>query len=109
MSSTKLLGVMVDCSLSWSHHINYIILKMGRAISVVRKCCSSVTRPLLRQIVQSLVLCHLDYCSTVWSSAASGDLSKIQVVQNKAARLVLNCPLRNVSRMHACLPLLAYS
>ena len=56
------------------------------------------------QIVQSLVLCHLDYCSTVWSSAASGDLRRLQVVQNRAARLVLNRPLRaNVDHMHACL------
>ena len=77
---------------------------MGRAVGVVRKCCSFVPRPLLRQIVQSLVLCHLDYCSTVWSSAASGDMRKLQVVQNRAARLILNCPLRaNVSGMHACL------
>ena len=95
---------MVDCSLSWSRHINYIVSKMGRAIGIARKVCSFVARPLLRQIVQSLVLCHLDYCSTVWSSAASGDLRKLQVVQNRAARLVLGCPLRsNVSRMHACL------
>ena len=40
----------------------------------------------------------------VWSSAASGDLKKLQVVQNRAARLVLGCSLRsNVNRMHACL------
>ena len=104
VESAKLLGVMVDCTLSWSHHINYIILKMGRAIGTSRKCASFVARPLLCQIVQSIVLCHLDYCSMVWSSAASGDLKKLQVVQNRAARLVLGCSLRsNVSRMHTCL------
>ena len=55
-------------------------------------------------VVKSLVLCHLDYCSTVWSSASSGELRKLQVVQNRAARLVLGCPLRaNVSGMHTIL------
>ena len=104
VESTKLLGVMLDCTLSWSKHIDYILLKMGRAIGVSRKCASFVARPLLRRIVQSLVLCHLDYCSMVWSSANSGDLRKLQVVQNRAARLVLGCsPRSNVSRMHACL------
>ena len=29
VESAKLLGVMVDCSLSWSNHINYIVLKWG--------------------------------------------------------------------------------
>lgn len=63
-------------------------------------CCS----PILCQIVQSLVLCHLNYCSMVWSSAACGELRKFQVVQNRAARLVLGCSFRsNVNRMHDCL------
>lgn len=39
-------------------------------------------------VVQSLVLSHLDYCPVVWSGAAKKPLSKLQVVQNKAARLV---------------------
>ena len=85
VESIKLLGVMVDCSLTWSSHIDLIVLKMGRAIRSARRCCLSVSRPLLRQIVQSLVLCHLDYCSTVWSSANCGELRKLQVVQNRAA------------------------
>ena len=101
VESVKLLGVMVDCSLTWSSHISSIILKMGRAIGAVRRCCSIVSLPLLRQIVQSLVLCHLDYCSPVWSSANYGDLRKLQVVQNRAARLVLGCPMRtNITLMH---------
>ena len=92
---------MVDSSLTWSSHINSIVMKMGRAIGSARRCCSTVSRPLLRQIVQSLVLCHLDYCSTVWSSANCGELRKLQVVQNRAARLVLGCSMRaSVTMMH---------
>ena len=95
---------MVDSTLTWSSHINSVVSKMGRAIGTVRRCCSSVTRPLLRQIVQSLVLCHLDYCSAVWSSANGGELKKLQVVQNRAARLVLGCSMRtNVATMHESL------
>lgn len=60
VESAKLLGVMLDCTLSWSHHINYIVTKMGRAVGISRKCASLVARPLLCQIVQSLVLCHLN-------------------------------------------------
>lgn len=85
VESTKLLGVMVDSTLTWSSHINTVVSKMGRAIGTVRRCCSSVSRPLLRQIVQSLVLCHLNYCSTVWSSTNSGELKKLQVVQNSCS------------------------
>lgn len=90
------------CTLSWSHHIHYIALEMGRAIGISRK--SFVARPFLRQIVQSLVLSHLDYCSMAWSSTVTGDLRKLLVVQNRVVQLVLGCSLRsNVSHMHACL------
>ena len=95
---------MVDSTLTWTNHITSVVSKMGRAIGTVRRCCASVSRPLLRQIVQSLVLCHLDYCSTVWSSANSGELKKLQVAQNRAARLVLGCSMRtNVAVMHESL------
>ena len=104
VETTKLLGVTVNSTLSWSGHIDSIVMKMGRAIGAVRKCCSIVSHTILRQIVQCLVLCHLDYCSNVWASAGSGERRKLQVVQNRAARLVLGCPKSmNVGRMHACL------
>ena len=101
VEDVKLLGVTLDGALSWSKHISSVVLKMGRAVGMARKCYSLVDHSLLRQIVQSLVLCHLDYCSMVWAPAADGEIRRLQVVQNKAARLVLGCSLRsNVNRMH---------
>ena len=47
------------------------------------------------QVLQALVLSHLDYCPVVWSNAAKKDLSKLQMVQNKAARLALKCNIRS--------------
>lgn len=56
------------------------------------------------RVVCTLVLCHLDYCSVVWSAASSSHLKKLQVAQNKAARLVLGCSSRtSVAEMHECL------
>ncbi len=40
----------------------------------------------------------------VWSSASSKDLEKLQLVQNRAARLTLNCNRRvNIMKMHKIL------
>lgn len=51
-----------------------------------------------------MVLTFLDYCPVVWSSASSKDLEKLQLVQNRATRLTLNCSRRaNIIRMHKTL------
>ena len=35
VEETKLLGVTMDCKLSWSKHINTSIAKMGRSLSII--------------------------------------------------------------------------
>ncbi|CDQ80817.1 unnamed protein product [Oncorhynchus mykiss] len=54
--------------------------------------------------LQVLVLSNLDYCPVVWSSAARKDLVKLQLPQNGAAHLALNCNQRaDKNTMHASL------
>ena len=98
---TKILGVTLDCKLSWSKHIDAKVAKMGRSLSII-KCCSAFLRILLtRQVLQALVLPHLDYCSVVWSRATKSDLGKLQLAQNRAARLALKSTQRTkINDMH---------
>ena len=81
---TKLLGVKLDCKLSWSKHTDTTVAKMGRSMSIIR-CCSAFLTTLSTR--QALVLSHLDNCPVVWSLATKRDL---QLSQNRAARLALN-------------------
>lgn len=96
----KLLGVTLDCTLSWSRHIEELVKKMGRNISVVKRCYSFLNPYLTKHVLQTLVLLHLDYCSVVWSGTTKKNLGKLQRVQNRAARLALCCTIRaNVNKM----------
>ncbi len=100
VTHVKLLGVMLDNTLSWSKHIDNIV-SVGKGIAVARKCSAFIPSSLLKDVVQSLVLSHLEYCPMVWSSALEKHLKKLQMVQNRAARLVLLYQFRaNVSDMH---------
>ena len=101
VNQTKLLGITLDSQLSWSVQIDSIVAKMGKGIAMARKCVAYTSPPILNQVVQSLILSHLDYCPVIWSSASKKELNKLQLVQNRAARLVLQCSNRtNVSLMH---------
>ena len=101
VTNVKLLGVKLDNLLSWSDQIDHIVSKMGRGIAISRKCSAYVSSSVMNDVVRSLVLSHLDYCPVIWSSAAEKHLKKLQIAQNRAARLVLNCSFRtNVGWMH---------
>lgn len=50
-----------------------------------------MTPSTVKLALQSLVLSRLDYCPTIWSGAAKQDLDKLQLTQNRAARLALRC------------------
>ncbi len=55
----------------------------------------------MREVIQMLVLSHIDHGPAVWSSASAGNLKQLQVIQNKAPRMVLHCGLQsNVVAMH---------
>ena len=97
---TKLHGVNLDCKLSRSKHIDTRVAKMGRCLSIIKRC-SALTTLSTRQVLQALVLSHLDYCSVVWSGATKRDLGKFQLAQNRAGRLALKCTWRDdMNYMH---------
>ena len=55
----------------------------------------------MKTLVESIVLCHLDYCTIVWPTTQKTNLNKFQVAQNKVARLVLNCSFSSsIGEMH---------
>ena len=101
VQKTKLLGIIVDSNLSWAQHIGKVVVKMGRGLSVIRRCSHFLPKNIMGNVIKTIVLAHLDYCSEVWSGAAMSHIKKLQIAQNKAARCLLRCSYRsNVKIMH---------
>ena len=74
---------------------------MGRSLSI--KWCSAFLTLSTRQVLQALVLSHLDYYSVMWSGATKNYFfgSDWQLAQNRAAQLALGCTQRaNINNMH---------
>ena len=44
-------------------------------MSMIRRCSTFLTALSTRQVLQALVLSHLDYCSVVWSGATKRDFA----------------------------------
>ena len=57
---TKLLGVILDCKLSWSKYTDATVAEMGRSLAKIKHCSAFLTALSTRQVLQALVLSHLD-------------------------------------------------
>lgn len=84
VKETELLGVTLDSHLSWSTHIDNIT-------KIMERCAEFLTSTSVVQVIQALVLSHLDYCPAVWSGATKKDVRKLQVTQNKAHKHLHKC------------------
>ena len=51
----KLLGVTLDCKLSLSKHFDSTVARMGRSLSIIKRCSTLLTALSTRQVLQALV------------------------------------------------------
>ena len=70
--SYKYLGVMIDASLSWSYHIDYLCKRIQQRIYSLRRlrsfgASSQILSPFYTSVVQTVML----YCSTAWYDSLS--------------------------------------
>ena len=84
----KVLGVLLDQTLSWDPHISSIIRRTNAILVSLFKIRHHLSPDILKILVQAHVLPHLQYCSSVWGGASKTCLDRLQKVVHFAARLV---------------------
>src|SRR3989441_9803391 len=67
-----------------------VVRKCNGLIGALVKASPYLDRNLLRMAYVALVRSHLDYCSTLLMSASVTQLRKLDVIQRKAARAIMN-------------------
>ena len=76
---TKFLGVWIDDKLSWSTHVNKVILKVKRNLHLLRSCRNMLDLPTKRIVYFAHIQSHLTYCISIWGNLVSkGTLQKLQ-------------------------------
>ena len=93
VTKAKLLGVSIDAELSWASHINDIIIpKVLRGLRILRTFRGTLPTEQLVSLYNTLILPHVDYCSIIWGNCGLVLKNKLQVLQNRAARIITNSP-----------------
>ena len=84
------LGVEIDDRLSWNSHIDKVAKKVTSGIGAIRKIRDFVDRETLISVYNALINPHFDYCSEVWDTMGVGLSNRLQKLQNRAARVIMN-------------------
>ena len=94
---TKSLGLNIDDRLSWSNHIKDLCKKISSAIGALRRIRPLISQSTAVQIYNALIQPHFDYCAPVWDGLSSYLCEKLQKLQNRAARVILqaNCEINS--------------
>ena len=95
-SSTKFLGLTVDCSLSWSEHIELVTKKLSTICYLIRNIKPYLSNPIMKMIYHSLFHSVLTYGIIFWGNSPHS--SVIFKMQKRAIRTIMGCGHRESCR-----------
>ncbi len=88
---SKLLGVNIDCCLTWSNHLEIVSNKISKKLGVLKRLKHFMSCEALIKIYNSIIFPHFNYCCTVWAGAKNhSNISRLVKLQKRAGRIILN-------------------
>jgi len=90
VTSVKYLGVTIGHNLSWDEHIDSICSKANSTLGFLRRNLRVGSTHIKEVAYKTFVRPILEYASTVWDPHTQTNVNKIEMVQRRAARFVLN-------------------
>ena len=100
----KYLGVLIDDTISWKHHVSYVCSRVSRNIGILSKLRHFTSLLQLKQLY--LIYPYISYAITSWGSAYTTQIKKIQTKQNHLIRLVFFATLYGRMEIQTVLNLL---
>ena len=90
----KYLGIVFDSHMTWSHHIDLIASNVSKRCGVIRRVKYYLPNHILKKLAESLVIPHFDYCSHTGSNCSLTLSSRLQILLNNLARIILSADIR---------------
>ena len=87
--TNKLLGVMVNQSLSWSNHIDLVSSRASKGLSLLRRIAWFLPMHILCYFYNGYIGYNLTYADAAWGSCTHAESDRLECLQNYAARFIL--------------------
>ena len=86
----KDLGVVITSNFTWDQQILTVVSKANKMLSLLHRTCPLIKDTRVRRsLYLSLVKCHLNYATEVWSPSNISLKLKVENVQRRATRWIL--------------------
>lgn len=95
----KYLGVQIDDKLNFKGHIDYVISKIAKKHGILSRLRGKLPFWSKIYLYKTLIAPHIDYCSSILFLASETQLKRLQRLQNKQMRFILQCSKYTPSRI----------
>ena len=101
------LGLMIDENLYWHMHVEHVYNSLLKYFGIFNRIKTMITRKIARQLYFAFIHSRIKYGIEVFGDCANEYLQKLQVIQNKLLKLLLNFDRRtSTNELHHQLSLL---
>lgn len=87
----KYLGVLIDNNLEFKDNVDYVCKKTAKKVGVLSRLSRNLTMGARMSIYKSIIAPHFDYCSSLLFLGDQSTFDRMQLIQNRAMRAVLQC------------------
>lgn len=82
----------MDSTLSWKHHLQKMCNKIKQRIGIICRIRNFLDEDMTLMLYNALILPLYDYCDVVYGNCNVSEVVKLQRLQNRAAKIILQVP-----------------
>ena len=86
----KVLGIDIDNRLTFDGHVSSMCIKAGKQLNVLQRLKGSLDLDSRMAIYKSFIMSNFNYCPVIWMFTSKTSLSKLENIQRRALRFVLD-------------------
>ena len=102
--SAKYLGVVLDEKLRWHEHVESVCQTLTKYFGIFNHIKARVSMKIARQIYYAFIYSRLQYGIEIYGCCSQSNISKIQTLQNKLLKLILQLDRRTgTNQLHSLL------
>ena len=88
--NVTLLGIEIDSNLTFKKHIHQLTKNAAGQLNFLSRQSRFLNHDAKRIVIESFILANFNYCPLVWHFCSSASMQKLERIQERSFRLLLN-------------------